>query len=89
MTPAERNFLIKRAVLRALADCGTYAVLEGALVEAALIKVDHLRPTTAEIDDQLRAIDSARLCVALPTERGRKYKITAAGLLWLAEEGGA
>lgn len=85
MTTAERTFLIKRALLRALADCGSYAVTESALVEAAAIKIDHLRATTAEIDAQLRAIDADRLCVALPTERGRKYKLTDAGALWLAE----
>jgi hypothetical protein len=80
----ERGFMIKRALLRALAECGIYALPESALIESVSIKIDHLRPTTAEIDAQLKASDTERLCVSTNTERGRKYQITDAGSLWLA-----
>ncbi len=85
MTATERTFLLKRAVLRALADCRGFAVLETALHEAVAIKVDHLQPSTAEIDAALRTVDTERLSVGIPTERGRKVKLTDAGNLWLAE----
>ena len=85
MTATDRTFLIKRALLRVLADCLGYAVTESALREACSIKIDFLRATTAEVDAQLRAIDAERLAVSLPTERGLKFKLTDAGQLWLAE----
>lgn len=81
----ERHFQLKRALLRALEECGAYAVTETPLVEAARLKVDHLRPTVAECDAALRDIETARLGVAVPSERGRKWKLTDAGRLWLAE----
>ncbi len=85
MTAADRKFLIKRALLRALQDCAGYPALETAVREAAEIKIDFARPTVAEFDEQLRAIETDRLVVALPGERGRKLKLTEAGALWLAE----
>lgn len=83
MTATERSFLIKRALLRALADCQGYAATESAVREACSIKIDFLRPTTAEIDAQLRTIDAERLAVSRPSERGTKYTITDNGQLWL------
>lgn len=85
MTPADRAFLIKRAVLRALEDCGDFPVTEAALREHVTIKIDHLRPTTAELDAVFRSLDTLRLVVALPSERGPKFRLTDAGRLWLAE----
>lgn len=85
MSDADRPFFLKRALLRALADCRSYPVLEAALLEAAKIKVDFLRPTTAEFDATLRAIDLARLAVTYESERGRILKLTDAGTLWLVE----
>jgi hypothetical protein len=84
MNATERAWVIKRALLRALDECGKYAVPESALVESALIKIDHLSPTTAEIDAQLRVIGTERLSVSLPSERGTKWQINDAGRLWLA-----
>lgn len=84
MTSAERSFLLKRALLRALADCAGFPALDTAIREAALIKIDYLRPTTAELDAQFAAIDTERLAVALETPRGRKLQLTDAGSLWLA-----
>lgn len=84
MSPAERAFSIKRALMQSLADCGSFAVTELALREQAAIKIDHLRPTVAEIDGIMKRIEQDRLFVALPSERGVKMQITDAGLLWLA-----
>ncbi len=84
MTPPDRRFLIKRALLRALADSRGYPLLDSALRDAAEIKVDFLRPTMAEIDEQLRIIETERLAVAVESERGRKFQLTDAGTLWLA-----
>jgi hypothetical protein len=85
MTDAERRFFIKRALMRTLEDCGNYAATDSAVRASVGIKIDHLSPTTAEIDEQLRVIDRDRLAVSLQSERGPKYKITDAGRLWLAE----
>ena len=85
MTPAERTYQLKRAVLRALDDCGGYVVREEVVRDQAALKVDYLAPTTAELDAALRTIDEERLAVALPTERGRKLGLTDAGRLWLAQ----
>ena len=85
MTTTERTFTIKRALLQILADCGNFAVREDSLRDNLSLRLDYLSPTTAEIDAGLRAIDIERLAVALPSERGRKLKLTDAGRLWLAE----
>lgn len=85
MNATDRTFFIKHAFLRALQDCGAYPVREETLREQAVLKVDYLQPTTAEMDAVLRTIDADRLAVALPSERGRKLKLTDAGRLWLAE----
>jgi|GEM_PF-5865211 len=85
MSPGDRAFLIKRALLRSLADCQGYPVLELPLRESCEVKIDYLQPTTAEIDAAIRAIDIDRLCVAVKTERGRKFDMTDAGRLWLAQ----
>jgi len=85
MNATERTFFLKRAVLRALDECRGYAVPESALRESVGIKVDHLAPSTAEIDAALRTADAERLSVAIPSERGPKLKLTDAGRLWLAE----
>lgn len=85
MTPAERAFTIKRALLRVLSDCLGYAVLEQAVRDAAELKIDHLKPTVAEFDAQLRTIETERLAVVVNCERGRKYKLTDTGTAWLAE----
>lgn len=81
----DRKFLLKRALLATLLDADGYPLREEALREHAQIKVDYLRLTTAEIDAAVREIDTARLATSLPTERGRKFQITDAGKLWLAE----
>ncbi len=85
MTGTERLFQIKRAVLRALADCSGFAVREEVIREQTLLKIDFLQPTTAELDMVLNNVDADRLSVALPSERGRKLQITDAGRLWLAQ----
>lgn len=85
MSPGDRSFLLKRAVLRALEDCGEFPIGETALREAAALKVDHLRPTVAELAASFFAVEQAQLAVALTTERGRKYRLTDSGRLWLAE----
>jgi len=84
MNAPERTFLLKRALIQSLADCGSYPVREESLRDQATLKVDFLQPTTAELDAALRTIDTERLTVALPTERGRKLQLTDAGRLWLA-----
>lgn len=85
MNATDRTFFLKRAVLRALDECSGYAVPESALRESVAIKVDHLAPSTDEIDAALRTVDTERLSVAIPSERGPKLKLTDAGRLWLAE----
>lgn len=85
MTAAKRTYLIKRALLRTLHDCGGFPVTEETLRDQASIKLDFLQPTTAELDAGLGTIDTERLSVALPSEAGRKFKLTDAGRLWLAE----
>jgi len=85
MNAAKRTYLIKRALLRTLAECGDYPVIEEAVREQAEIKLDFLQPTTGELDAGLKDIDANRLASALPTERGRKLQLTDAGRHWLAQ----
>lgn len=85
MNATERHFQLKRAALRSLADCGGYPVREESIHEQTSLKADFLQPSTAELDAVMRELDAERLSVALPTESGRKLKLTDAGRLWLAE----
>lgn len=85
MNAADRKFLIKRALLRALDDCAGFPATETAVREAAGIKVDYLRATVAETDAALAEIETDRLATALPSERGRKFSLTDAGRHWLAQ----
>ncbi len=81
----ERNFFLKRALLHSLADCAGYPVIESALLASAAIKADHLRPTTAELSEQLRSIDTEKLATGVNTERGRMWKLSVSGQMWIAE----
>lgn len=85
MNPTDRKFLLKRALLRALADCGRFPVTGPALREAASVKVDFLDPTVAECDAAMAEIEAERLATALPSERGNKFSLTDSGRHWLAQ----
>jgi len=85
MTPLERKFILRRAALRSLDDCGSFPCPESALRDSIGIKADHLAPTVAEVDAVLRGIQNDNLATALPTERGNKWALTDGGRLWLAQ----
>ena len=79
----DRQFLIWRNILRQLRKA-----------EGMLCLAEHLhgdvemttpRLTATEFDDELAAIDRARLVTSVQSARGLKYKINDAGQAWLSE----
>ena len=85
MSLSDRAYLMKRALLRTLAECGDYLLRESALFEQATLKVDFLDPTLSELKSALRAAEAAQLVLGIAAERDRKWKLTDAGRAWLAE----
>jgi hypothetical protein len=81
-----REHFIKRAVIGCIAGLTGRPHLESSLIDEVSVKLHHqLRPTTAEIEQQVRLADQAGLIIGVHTEIGRMFKLTVAGQLWLVE----
>lgn len=73
----EREILIRRAILKALSECGDYLLLETHLFEASALKILHLRKS--EFDAAIDALDVADRIQSVNTERGTRWRILPAG----------
>jgi hypothetical protein len=85
MSRNERQHTLDRAVISALRQAGGRLVPETALIGAVEVKVDHLAPTRAEIEDAIRHAEREGRALGVTGETGRKYKLTEAGEAWALE----
>ncbi len=79
----DREYIVKRAVLRCLAQCGDYMLLDQHLFCELELKVPQLR--RAEMDSALRDLESRSRVLSVKSERGEKWRITDAGRADLLE----
>lgn len=79
----DREHLLRRNILRALAACGDYLILAAQLQAEVGLLTPRLAAT--EFDDALQSAEDARQVTSVESERGRKYKINDAGRAWLSE----
>lgn len=83
---SQRQTAIRRALLQVLAF-----MPEGVVISDRLLRADTQRlllppmPTTAELDAEILAADTARLITSVPGEDDVMRKINDAGRAWLAE----
>lgn len=83
---SRRQTDIRRAVLRVLS-----LMPEGVVIPDRLLRADAQRmmlppaPTTAELDAEISAADTARLITSVQGEDDTMRKINEAGRAWLAE----
>jgi hypothetical protein len=81
----KRQAKVTRAILDTLAT-----VPEGYLLPDESLRADAARmmtppPTTAELDEAIRSADRARLITGITTDTGTRWKASAVGHAWLAE----
>jgi hypothetical protein len=80
-----RQHTTDRAVVRVLKDALGFLVPAEALQDACSVKLDHLKPTVAEIGEAIRHAERSGRVLGLTTETGTKYKLTEAGEAWALE----
>lgn len=82
---ASQDALIKKAILKALKDCGSYPCPESAL--RSQVEYTAPRMTSVEFESALKDLDAERLVAGVAGRLGgdRKWAITDAGKLALAE----
>lgn len=82
---ADQDALIKKSILKALKDCGSYPCPEGAL--RSQVEFTASRMTRVEFDSALKDLDAAGFVAGVAPKIGtdRKWVITDAGKLALAD----
>lgn len=80
-----RQIKILRALLLALKVIPKAFLLPDSILRTDASRVCLPRPTTAELDEGIASADHDRLIVGVQGEEEAKWKITDAGLAWLAE----
>lgn len=81
----ERQHQIDCAIVRSLREANGRLVVMPALRFSVERKLDHLRPTTAEINEAVGYQDREGRILGVGTETGTKYKLTEAGEAWALE----
>lgn len=81
----ERQHQIDCAIVRSLREVNGRLVVLPALRFSVERKLDHLRPSTAEIDEAVRYQDREGRILGIAAETGTKYKLTEAGEAWALE----
>lgn len=79
----DREFLIRKNILRQLAEAGDFLVLAQHL--KGDVEMATPRLTATEFFTALDAAEDARLITSVWSDRGLKYKINDNGHAWLAE----
>jgi hypothetical protein len=79
-----RQFRIDRALIRALANIGTYLLPEHALRDEIGLAIVP-RPSSAEIDDAIRHADAEGRLIGVQADAGPKWKLSDIGRAWWAE----
>ena len=80
-----RQYIIVRAIIRALGQCGSYLCPETALLESVELMVTAPPLTPSEFDAALRDVAAERLVIDGEGPIGRTWKITEAGRVWAKE----
>jgi hypothetical protein len=80
-----RQIKIAVACAKELVDCGSsYLLPDDAMREGIAMRVIP-RPTTAEVDEVIKHLDSERRILGIPAEDGTRWKLTDVGRAWLQE----
>ena len=79
-----RQISVHRAVLQALANVPVGYLLTETMLKADASRQVLPRPTSSEIDAEIRHADVISRIQGIDTEEGIKWQITDAGRLWLA-----
>jgi len=78
------EYTLRRAILRALIQCGGYLCPESALKDQVSLNVVPL-PSQSDFDEALRTVDAERLVINGQGPIERTWKITEAGKVWAKE----
>ncbi len=78
-----RQIDVHRAVLQALSNIPAGLLMTEAMLRNDAARMILPRPTTLEIDSDIRHADAIRRIAGIQTEEGTKFAITDAGRLWL------
>ena len=83
--PTLRQIQIARALLAALSAVPADLLLAEEVLRADAARMVTPRPTTAEVDAQIRYLDEKRRIAGIAGESGMSWQITDAGRLWRAQ----
>jgi hypothetical protein len=78
-----RETSLRRALLQALRSVPAGYLLTDDILRADAARMVAPAATTAELDEEIRAADTARLIVGIPGEDAVRWQITDAGRVWL------
>lgn len=80
-----RQTSLRRALLHVLSLVPAGYLLTDDLLRADASRIVCPRPTTSELDSEIRDADTARLMTGVQSETGPAWKLSDSGRAWLAE----
>ncbi len=80
-----RAISLRTAILTVLANLPSGYLLPDDLLRTDASRLVAPRPTTAELDQQIREADISRQITGVPSDEGTKWGLSDVGRAWLAE----